>query len=297
VLELTDNNGCTTTISDLTVAPPPLADLTIPDEVIVCDNESALIIFSSTNALTINVTGPSQPQFQMDNSADPDTVIVSLPGVYTFVAEGDGINTCDNVDVLEVIFNSPSENPFDSRYVICPDDPSPDNRTVTLASPPTGFESVRWFESNGNEITGNLADYQFNAAGDSLLILNNGIITAELTNFFGCVTIADINIFEDCKARINAPTAFSPNGDGRNDGFAVFPVLVSEEDFEIFIFNRWGELIFQSDQLDFIWNGTYNNENSRPLPGGTYAYRINFKSAAKPEKGIEEMRGGITLIR
>ncbi len=297
VLELTDNVGCTTTIPNLTVTAPPIANLTIPDEVIVCDNETALIIYSSTNALTINVSGPSQPQFQNDNSADPDTVSVSLPGIYTFVAQGDGTTICDNVDALEVIFNAPSNNPFDSRFIICPDDPSPDNRTVTLPSPPTGFESVRWFESNGNEITGNRADYQFNAAGDSLIILNNGVITAELTNFFGCVTVADINIFEDCKARINAPTAFSPNGDGRNDSFSVFPVLVADEDFEIFIFNRWGELIFQSDQLDFTWNGTYNNESSRPLPGGTYAYRINFKSAAKPEEGIQEMRGGITLIR
>ena len=297
LLELTDVNGCTKTVSDLTIAPPPLANLTIPDEVIVCDDETALIIYSSSNAISVSVTGPSQPIFQNDNNADADTVTVSTAGIYTFVANGDGVNICDNVDVLEVIFNSPSDNPFDSRYVICPQDPSPDNRTVTLASPPTGFESVRWFTPSGNEITDNLADYQFNAAGDSLLILNNGTITAELTNFFGCVTVAEINIFEDCKARINAPTAFSPNGDGRNDNFIVFPVLVSEEDFEIFIFNRWGELIFQSDQLDFAWNGTYNNEDSRPLPGGTYAYRINFKSAAKPEEGIQEMRGGITLIR
>lgn len=297
LLELTDVNGCTKTVSDLTITPPPLAELNIPDEVIVCDDEVALIIYSSSNAISVNVTGPSQPVFQNDNSADADTVTVSTAGVYTFVATGDGINICDNVDALEVIFNSPSDNPFDSRFVICPQDPSPDNRTVTLPSPPVGFESVRWFTPSGNEITGNLADYQFNAAGDSLQILNNGVITAELTNFFGCVTVAEINIFEDCKARINAPTAFSPNGDGRNDSFFVFPVLVSEEDFEIFIFNRWGELIFQSDQLDFAWNGTYNNEDSRPLPGGTYAYRINFKSAAKPEEGIQEMRGGVTLIR
>ncbi len=297
ILEFTDGNNCTTPITGISVTPPPPVELIIPDEVIVCDDQPAFIIFTSGNAVSVNVSGPSQPSFIADNNADPDTVQITQPGIYVFTASGDGVNTCDNTDQLEVIFNSPSASPFESRYVICPDDPVPANRSITLPSPPSGFESVRWFESNGNEITRNLADYQFNAAGDSLTILNNGVITAELTNFFGCVTTTDINIIEDCKARINAPNAFSPNGDGRNDTFFVFPVLVSAEDFEIFIFNRWGEMIFFSDQLDFEWNGTYNNDASKPLPGGTYAYRINFKSAAKPEEGIKEMRGGVTLIR
>ncbi len=297
ILEISDANNCTVAIPDLTVTSPPLVNLTLPTEVIVCDDQPAQIIYSSTNAESITVSGPSQPTFLANNSSDPDTVIVTTAGIYTFVAAGNGVTTCDNIGGLEVIFNSPSPNPFASRYVLCPDDPVSANQIVTLPSPPSGFETVRWFRSNGNEITGNSGDYRFNDAGDSLIILNNGGITAELTNFLGCVTIAEINIIEDCKARINAPTAFSPNGDGKNDTFFVFPVLVADEDFEIFIFNRWGEMVFQSDQLDFQWNGSYNNEASRPLPGGTYAYRINFKSAAKPEEGIKERRGGVTLIR
>jgi gliding motility-associated-like protein len=297
ILEISDANNCTITISDLNVIPPPLVNLTLPNELIICDDQPAQIIYSSTNAISVSVSGPSQPTFSADNRNDPDTVTVTLPGIYTFTAFGDQDNTCDNFGALEVIFNSPSPSPFATRFVICPDDPVEANKKVTLPSPPSGFESIRWFRSNGNEITGNSTDYQFNTAGDSLIILNNGVITAEITNFLGCVTIADINIIEDCKARINAPNAFSPNGDGKNDSFFVFPVLVADEDFEIFIFNRWGEMIFQSDQLDFVWNGSYNNDESKPLPGGTYAYRINFRSAAKPDEGIKERRGGVTLIR
>ena len=298
IVELSDANNCTLSQSDILVDSPPLTGLTLPTEVIVCDNEPTQIIYTISNAIGLQVSGPSQPIFDgANNSADQDTLTVSTAGTYTFTAQGDGINFCDNVASVEVIFNSPSNNPFESRYIICPTDPVPANQTVILPNPPSGFESARWFEPDGDEITSNTTDYQFNAAGDSLIILNNGEITAELTNFFGCITTAEINIFEDCKARINAPNAFSPNGDGINDSFLVFPVLVSDEDFHIFIFNRWGEMIFQSDQLDFEWNGGYDNDEGRPLPGGTYAYKIEFKSAAKPEEGIKEQRGGITLLR
>lgn len=305
ILELSDANNCTLSQSDLIVDSPPLTGLIIPAEVIVCDNESTQIIYTISNAIGLQVSGSSQPIFDgSDNPADQDTVTVSAQGTYTFTAQGDGINFCDNVGIVEVIFNSPSPNPFDSRYIICPTDPLPANQTVVLPNPPSGFESVRWFEPDGDEITANTTDYQFNIARDSLIISNNGEITVELTNFFGCITTAEINIIEDCKARINAPNAFSPNGDNVNDRFNIFPVLVSEEDFEIFIFNRWGEMIFQSSDLAFMtnqetggWNGGYDNDEGRPLPGGTYAYRMNYKSAAKPQEGIKEQRGGITLLR
>ncbi|MEQ8925836.1 MAG: gliding motility-associated C-terminal domain-containing protein [Fulvivirga sp.] len=297
LLEVTDGDNCTLTRSDLVIATPPLANLVIPEEVIVCDDQPADIVFSSTNAISIQVSGPGAPTFIGDDPTDPDTIRVNSAGAYTITAQGDNATICDNIALVQVIFNSPSPNPFDSRYVICPDDPVVENQTVAFPNPPSGFESVRWFEPDGDEITANTTDYQFNTAGDSLIVLGTGVLTAELTNFFGCVTVAEIGVIEDCKARINAPNAFSPNGDGINDNFLVFPVLVSEEDFEIFIFNRWGEMVFQSDQLDFEWNGGYNNDESRPLTGGTYAYRVNFKSAAKPEEGIKEQRGGVTLIR
>ena len=95
---------------------------------------------------------------------------------------------------------------------------------------------------------------------------------------------------------ITAPNAFSPNGNSQNDEFFVFSTFVSD-DFEILLYNRWGELVFQSDDKDFKWNGGYNNQASDILPGGTYVYVIKFVSEYQPERGIQEKRGGVVLLR
>jgi gliding motility-associated-like protein len=69
-------------------------------------------------------------------------------------------------------------------------------------------------------------------------------------------------------------------------------------EFSIFIYNRWGELIFFSDNLEFMqntgWDGT---KNGKLLPVGTYPYVIRFTSTTAPERGVIEQTGGITLLR
>ena len=45
------------------------------------------------------------------------------------------------------------------------------------------------------------------------------------------------------------------------------------------------------------WNGGYDNDPGRPLPGGAYAYKVEFRSQFEPEKGLIERRGGVNLIR
>src|SRR5690606_16800351 len=76
-----------------------------------------------------------------------------------------------------------------------------------------------------------------------------GEYIGRFTNAFGCVTADTIQVDNDCVPIVFAPNAFTPNEDGRNDKFLVFPRYIS--DFEIFIFNRWGELVFYAETPDF----------------------------------------------
>lgn len=69
------------------------------------------------------------------------------------------------------------------------------------------------------------------------------------------------------EAAVYFPNAFTPDGDGRNDVFRVLGNFIS--DYELRIFNRWGELIFYTSHIDEGWNGEYLN---RPAPEGTYIY-------------------------
>ena len=81
-----------------------------------------------------------------------------------------------------------------------------------------------------------------------------------------------------------------------NQSFHLYTFFIDDEDFEVFIFNRWGEMIFHSSDRLFEWNGGYNNIGQQ-LPAGTYSYVVRYKSAYRPEDGVQEKRGGVVLVR
>ena len=107
----------------------------------------------------------------------------------------------------------------------------------------------------------------------------------------------------ECDPVIVGPNAFRPTsgvqlgGDFVNQSFKLFTFFIDDSDFQVFIFNRWGEMIFQSNQRDFRWNGGYNNNIGQLAPTGTYSYVVRYKSSYRPEKGIQEKRGGVVLLR
>lgn len=85
---------------------------------------------------------------------------------------------------------------------------------------------------------------------------------------------------------------FTPGVDGFNDVFKV--PLDGYEGFDLKIFNRWGELVFRSENPSYSWNGKVMNEGT-DLPSGTYFYLLNFKDGCNNEP--KEIHGSVNLIR
>lgn len=92
-----------------------------------------------------------------------------------------------------------------------------------------------------------------------------------VTNADGCEGTDDFTIGSNCVSHVNIPEAFSPNGDGLNEVFR--PVLINYEQFEMKIYNRWGELLFESSDPSMGWDGTYLGN---ALDAGAYTYVIRF---------------------
>lgn len=85
------------------------------------------------------------------------------------------------------------------------------------------------------------------------------------------------------------PSAFTPNGDGINDEFKIYGEGLTK--IQMNIFNRWGEIIFVSNEVDFFWNGTVKGILAKQ---DVYVYQIYFKN----QYGIrEERRGKLVLVR
>ncbi|XOV66268.1 MAG: CotH kinase family protein [Fluviicola sp.] len=94
----------------------------------------------------------------------------------------------------------------------------------------------------------------------------------------------------ECATGIHVPSAFSPNGDMHNDELMVI-VGTDVVNYTIRIYDRWGNLIVESSDHNFAWDGTHNNTQCN---SGVYAYMIEVLF----DDGTAELReGNITLLR
>ena len=88
---------------------------------------------------------------------------------------------------------------------------------------------------------------------------------------------------------IYLPNTFTPNGDGLNDTFGVTGEAIKE--FSLIIYNRWGQKVYETDNVNEQWDGTYNGVIA---PQGSYAYSI---SAQGPTGGRQTKKGSFNLIQ
>ncbi|GAB2641996.1 hypothetical protein GCM10027035_39910 [Emticicia sediminis] len=92
-------------------------------------------------------------------------------------------------------------------------------------------------------------------------------------------------------AQLYVPTAFSPNSDGINDAFIAQGRYIVQ--FNLEVYDRWGNLIFESRKLDDGWNGT-TSDGVSPAPAGNYGFKI---FGLDPAGQKFEKVGSVTLIR
>lgn len=86
---------------------------------------------------------------------------------------------------------------------------------------------------------------------------------------------------------IAIPNSFTPNGDGLNDTFIISGKFI--QSYELQVFNRWGEVLFHSTDLENGWDGTANNQT---IPAGNYAYWMRIKDL----NNNDHIRTGSILI-
>lgn len=98
-----------------------------------------------------------------------------------------------------------------------------------------------------------------------------------------------IKIIECEETFIYIPNSFTPNGDNDNNEFGAYGINVKE--FKMLIYNRWGELIFESNDINNRWNGIYN---LTPCQEDVYVYIINYTDI---KNRYQQRVGKVTLIK
>lgn len=119
-----------------------------------------------------------------------------------------------------------------------------------------------------------------------------GTYTVQLvvTDQYGCQDTLDRMITVREELTIFIPNAFSPNGDGLNDEFKPIGTEISEEGYSLYIYNRWGEMVFSTTNLHQGWDGTFKGRKAEVGSAFTYVLRYqNFE-------GRPFVRGGVVYV-
>lgn len=134
-------------------------------------------------------------------------------------------------------------------------------------------------------VEGGISDYTYlwstNEITESVYNLAPGIYVIEVMDEHGCVKNDTFNLNQSLIDCIQPPTAFTPDGDGINDTW-ILENISNYENAVVKIFNKWGNLLYETNGEYVPWNGYYNGKR---LPSSTYYYIINLNNTDTPYTG------------
>jgi gliding motility-associated-like protein len=131
------------------------------------------------------------------------------------------------------------------------------------------------------------------ATTEQIAIDTTGLYSVEAASGQGCKSTDAVYILW-AGASFYIPNAFTPNGDGLNDVFGAIPRIDYVNQYRISIFNRWGQLLFESTDLHLGWDGTYQGE---ACSAGVYVYRIVYNDFGMGAQETKVMEGTVVLVR
>lgn len=146
------------------------------------------------------------------------------------------------------------------------------------------------------EMGGNGLNYVWNSidTSSSYSFISAGVYSVEVYDDFGCSAVYPIEVVSGCESAIYIPNAFTPNGDGTNDFFGLFGDNLP--DYELMIFDRWGQLVIILNNSANTWDGMYRN---LPAPDDIYVWKLRYNEGQTLGTGeiIKETYGHVTLLR
>lgn len=130
------------------------------------------------------------------------------------------------------------------------------------------------------------------STSQTLEVYSEGYYFFEIFNEFGCSVQDSIFALDECPPEVYVSTAFIPGSGGDDARWRVFGT-----DFELFsvtVYNRWGEVIFYSEDKEFEWDGTYRGQE---VQSGVYPYVLRYKGTLEGYTDEKTLEGNVTIIK
>jgi gliding motility-associated-like protein len=228
---------------------------------------NAIYLWSGPNGFSSNVQNPIIP-----------FVTAASNGIFSVVKQANGCSSASTQ--VDVVVNPTPDAVFTAN---------PSQTTLTdpdvqfLNSSPLEMDYL-WQFGDGNSSTLFNPMHTYTDTGWYQVILT------VRDQFTGCFDIDSTWVRIDPYFAAFFPRAFTPNGDGTNDEFSFKGSAV--ENFDLIIFDRWGQEVYRTQSETSPWNGTIQG---RPAAEGVYVYKLQVKVLDKPE--LKKYIGSVHLYR
>lgn len=230
----------------------------LPHDTVICAGASLLL------------SAPKADTYRWSTGASTNSIYQNKTGnTWLTITKG----KCKQTDTI-TITNHP--DPFITLadiYHICEDD----NELVKLDAG-EGFVNYKWTPTEDTT--------------QWIIVKTIGEYFVKVIDYNGCPGNDQTKVKRRCGVLVHFPNAFSPNNDGINDRYS--PVGRDVESFEINIYNRWGQLVFQSSQLNETWDGYHNG---KPAPADAYVFLATYTGYNKKQLVTITQKGQLTLLR
>jgi len=273
---ITDDNGCQL-INTVTI--------TQPDDLVIDNNTQGNLLCFQDNSGFIEIspiggTTPYRYQWTINaNNLNANSARINnlASGTYTvLVTDANGCTTNGSYILTEPTLLEPDLDQL-INLPICPQS-SDGEVTVGAKGGTPDYEFVWQLNPVQNGVT---------ATG-----LPRGNYTVNITDANGCSSSQQVEVVERFP-RVYIPNAFSPNGDVENDAFhAISQCPLSS--FSMSVFNKWGNLVFRSTDINSGWNGFLEGKE---VPLGSYAYQVSYTFNVNGQLIAETIHGRIKVIR
>lgn len=284
-LAVTDINACRDTITDqVPYFPVPEQLLLGPGSYRLC--EPAEVFFE-------NISEPVDERYVtnwdfgdggQDTSLNP-VHIYTEPGIYPVALEVVSPTGC-RIDTVFNTFVEVRPSP-DAGFSFSPDDPTNIEPTVSFFDQSEGAFAWFWDFGTGTD--------QSRAQNPVFTFPDTGFydVMQVVTHPSGCLDTLIQRVDVRPEVRYFLPNAFTPNGDGLNDTYFGKGVLPGISDFSMTIWNRWGQLVFETSDPNQGWNGRYRN-TGQEAPNDSYLVVVRFTG---PRGHAYSFKGSATVVR
>jgi len=281
---VTDANGCTIVSSFIITQPNPINFVTFSADTFVGCVPFPVTFYNTTDP---NLVSAYLWDFGDGGSASLDTVThtYTTSGTYDVVLTITDTNGCVGVH-SEYSYITVSELPTASFTM---------NPTSSTVFDPT----IHFYDQSFYNIA--TWSWDFNGLGNSniqyptfLFPEDTGtyVITLTVSNLIGCTSSTSNTVTILGEFGIYVPNAFTPDGNGENDTFFPKGFGITNKDYSFVIFDRWGELIFETHSIERGWDGTYKG---KLVPNGIYVWNLSFIDI-NGKKHLNKI-GNVTIVK